>query len=145
MRPCVFAKPLIANFSSGSNTLPVLVAQPDKRLASRNQKEQMQSVVGQMQSVWFMCMNKSRTATFPFTEDSGAVYFNVKLVNCSFISNSDIPPQVCADLCFVVSSLISQPFYMRFCNGVEENLQNPFVTNVGYFITEACITNSITL
>ena len=51
---------------------------------------------------------------------------------------------ICADLCLVVSPLVTQPFYMKFCNGVIENLQNEFVMNVGYFITEACITNSIT-
>ena len=34
---------------------------------------------------------------------------------------------------------------MRFCNGVDENFQHDFVINIGYCITEACITNSITL
>ena len=37
----------------------------------------------------------------------------------------------------------SQPFCMRFCNGVEENFQHHFIINRGYCITEACITSSI--
>ena len=40
----------------------------------------------------------------------------------------------------------SLTFYMRFCNGVDENFQHHFVINIGYYcITETCITNSITL
>ena len=37
------------------------------------------------------------------------------------------------------------PFYMGFCNGVDENFQHHFVINIDYCITEACITNSITV
>ena len=45
MRPCVFAKPLIANFLSGSNTFPYLVAQPDERLPSKFQNGRFASVL----------------------------------------------------------------------------------------------------
>ena len=31
--------------------------------------------------------------------------------------------------------LISQAFYMRFGNGVDENFQHDFVINIGYCIT----------
>ena len=34
-------------------------------------------------------------------------------------------------------------FYMRFCNGVDENFQDHFVLYISDCITEACITNSI--
>ena len=40
---------------------------------------------------------------------------------------------------------ICQPFHMRFCNGVDENFPLDLVINIGYYITEACITNSITV
>ena len=45
---------------------------------------------------------------------------------------------------FVIKD-ITQPFYMRACNGVDENFQHHSVKNIDYCITKACITNSITL
>ena len=39
----------------------------------------------------------------------------------------------------------SQPFGVRFCDGVHENFQHHFVINIGYCTTEACITNIITI
>ena len=39
----------------------------------------------------------------------------------------------------------TQPFYIRFCNGVDENFQHDFVINIGYCITKASITNIITV
>ena len=38
-----------------------------------------------------------------------------------------------------------QPFHVKLCNGVDKDFQLGFVTNIGYCITEDCITNSITL
>ena len=43
------------------------------------------------------------------------------------------------------SKVAKHPFYMRFCNGVDENFQHHFDVNIGYYFTEACITNSITV
>ena len=40
---------------------------------------------------------------------------------------------------------LTQPFYMRFCNGVGENFELDFVINIGYYITEAGMTNITTL
>ena len=34
-----------------------------------------------------------------------------------------------------------QPFFMRFCNGVDENFQPHFFINIGYCFTKVCITN----
>ena len=34
---------------------------------------------------------------------------------------------------------------MGFCTGVDENFQHHFVVSIGYCITDACITNSITM
>ena len=30
---------------------------------------------------------------------------------------------------------------MKLCNGVDENFEQYFVINIGYYITEVCITN----
>ena len=40
----------------------------------------------------------------------------------------------------VVSRWQHSTFYMRFCNGVDENFQHHFVISIGYCIAEASIT-----
>ena len=49
---------LYAYFPMGSSSLPVVVAQPDERLAKKPQKVLCVGVVGQMQLAWFTLINK---------------------------------------------------------------------------------------
>ena len=35
----------------------------------------------------------------------------------------------------------TQPFNMRFCDGVDENFHHHFVRNIGFFIAKACVTH----
>ena len=44
---------------------------------------------------------------------------------------------------FSLLTNVSPPFYMKFCNGVDENFHYHFVVNIGCCITKACITNII--
>ena len=43
------------------------------------------------------------------------------------------------------ATIPTQPFYVRFCNGDNENFQHHIVKNAAYGITKARITNLITI